>query len=287
MLNKQKHKEVTQIENESKLLFSKGEINWEKSKEAVWDEVFAKKQNNPAIKMHIWTRKMVAIAASIALLVGIASTLMFYSKTIVCPAGEHLAVQLPDGSEVNLNASSNLTYKPLVYYLHRKLKFEGEGFFSVKKGKQFIVESEKAITRVLGTSFNIFTRDGEYKLTCLTGKVKISSSVNNSAILNPNDYAEVNNNGLIKIINNYNAKIATSWQENRFFYTGEPLSKVIKEIERQYNVKINLSQDLDYNVSINFSTIPTIEEVLDYVCKPRLFTFVKDSEGVYTIIQNN
>lgn len=281
-----KHINQSGIGRSSEQLFANGTVHWEKSKEAVWDDMFASKVEKNAKKSSLFSGIPLSIAASLILVMGI-SVLFFYSKNIVCPAGEHMVVVLPDGSQVNLNASSHVTYKPFTYFLKRELHFEGEGFFEVEKGKPFVVKSDKAQTQVLGTSFNIFTRDGEYKITCLTGKVKISSSVNNSAILNPKDYAEVTDNGLINIINNYNTSREISWRKNEFFYTGEPLSKVIKEIERQYGVSINMNPGLDYNVSINFKTNPKIEEVLDYVCKPRLFTFEKDMDGEYTIVKNN
>ena len=288
MDNNKQHKINTQIERESKALFSQGDVVWKKSKEEVWADTFANLEEKRTKQMYFSNRvKQLSIAATIAILIGTVAFFWFHTKTIHCPAGKHLAVVLPDGSKVHLNASSQVSYKPFTYYLKRELHFEGEAFFEVEKGKKFIVKSEKASTQVLGTTFNIFTRDGEYKITCLTGKVKVSSSINNSVILLPRDYAEVNDNGVIQITNNYNSSREIAWQNNEFFFTGVALSKVLQEIERQYGVKINLAPELDYSVSLNLSTKHKIEDVLDYVCLPRLLTFTKEADGTYNIVQNN
>ena len=98
----------------------------------------------------------IGIAASLLIIIGLSFTLMFYSKTITNPAGNHFTAQLPDNSRVEMNAASSIKYYPYRWYFSRKLKFEGEAFFSVEKGKKFTVTPNLDETTVLGTSFNIY-----------------------------------------------------------------------------------------------------------------------------------
>jgi len=62
----------------------------------------------------------------------------FYTQTITVPKGHHLVAQLPDGSTVDLNADTKLSYHPYWWRFARTVNFEGEGFFKVKKGKKLI-----------------------------------------------------------------------------------------------------------------------------------------------------
>ena len=88
-----------------------------------------------------------------------------YTVTEIAKRGSHLAVTLPDGSKVNLNADSRLTYKPYQWIISRNVELEGEAFFEVKQGKRFSVKSNQNKVNVLGTSFNIFSRPGNYRVT--------------------------------------------------------------------------------------------------------------------------
>ncbi len=56
----------------------------------------------------------IAMAAAVALLVGISVIMQIYTKTITIPAGQHNQILLPDHSSVRLNAQSTLSYKPVV-----------------------------------------------------------------------------------------------------------------------------------------------------------------------------
>ena len=86
-------------------------------------------------------------AAVLLLLVGMLGVVSTYTKTVNCLPGEHKLATLPDGSTVELNAGSELAYYPLKWKLERKLKFEGEAYFNVKKGNKFYVVSENGKER--------------------------------------------------------------------------------------------------------------------------------------------
>jgi transmembrane sensor len=211
----------------------------------------------------------------------------FYTNTVECPAGQHLAYVLPDGSSVQLNAESTLKYHPLWWSFSRSLKFEGEAFFEVTKGSKFEVFSDMGTTAVLGTSFNIFSREDEYKVTCFTGKVKVSSPVTSEQVIITPDYkAEISKNGSITVSKEQKPSSDISWINNMFNFNAQPLSIVFKEIERQYNIQIQSNIALDYYYTGYFSKDKPVEEVLALVCKPFGLTFVRLSDNSYKIIQN-
>lgn len=269
--------------------FSKGKIAWEKTEADVWNELQNNISNEPKGRSVSLNSRILQItsAAVFLLLLGLGGVTFLYTKTVRSVAGEKIVAELPDGSRVELNASSSVSYYPLKWRFERKLKFEGEAFFEVEKGKKFEVESRHGNTKVLGTSFNIFARDSNYRVTCLTGKVQVSASPKESVFLTPNEHVELKDGKLV-MKKDYKAQRAISWKNNHFDFAGRPLKEVIDEIERQYAIKIKLQKEL-FNRSFvgNFSKTDSVEQVLDFVCKSMQLKFEKKSENVFLVVKNS
>ena len=133
---------------------------WSKSKEDIWDSVFEGLEETPKViemaprKRSLWFYAAASIAAIAIILPSIA---FFYTKNEVAERGTHLAVVLPDGSKVDLNAESKISYKPLWWFISRDVELKGEAYFEVEKGSTFDVRSGQYTVSVLGTSFNVFS----------------------------------------------------------------------------------------------------------------------------------
>ena len=271
--------------------FSNVNIKWKKSKEEIWNETFENMVNSNSTNakktkvIHLVYK--VSIAAVITLLIGVSSVMYFYTETILCPKGKHLSKLLPDNSEIKLNSGSQISYKPYIWWLKREVKLNGEAYFKVTKGTNFKVVSSKGITQVLGTSFNIFARNNKYKVTCITGKVRvISKQKNDTSILTQNQEVYLLKNGKLKKNKDVKIENTTAWINNKFVFTSTPLSEVFKEIERQYNITI-FNKNIDNLIYTgNFSKNNSIEDVMNLVCTPMNITFVKKGKFEYHIIQN-
>jgi ferric-dicitrate binding protein FerR (iron transport regulator) len=289
MSNAGKHIDPNQeFEKQTDNFFSKVQVPFKASKEDIWDELEAKldftKTVLPARKINYrWT---FAIAATVLLLVAVFSLFRFYTTTIECPAGQHLTANLPDGSTVQLNASSTLSYKPLWWQFSRTLSFEGEGFFDVQKGEKFTVKSSIASTTVLGTSFNIYARDDRYEVSCHSGKVKVRSKNNEEGILSPGYEAKLSLDGKVVIYKSQENKSSISWIDNKFIFTAIPLRRVFEEIERQYDVQITIPEGITHSYTGYFTKDKSPEAVLGLVCKPFGLTFVANSGNSFTVIRN-
>ena len=284
-----KHLHSNNLEEKSNDFFSKGRINWQQSESEVWDKLAAKIQKKPVVKKMALVPLLVkyAVAAILLLLVGFASVTFFYSKTVVSKPGEHLVAQLPDGSEINLNAGSSIKYYPVKWKFERKLYFEGEGYFNVQKGKTFEVESETGTTTVLGTTFNIYSRDGKYRVTCFSGKVKVTAKTQEWITLEPNAHVEIERGKLLLKPAKKHEEVI-SWKTGMFDFRGAPLKEVIEEIERQFAVTIQLQSKLNNrNATVIFENKFNVEEVLDHICKIMQIKFVKQSENVFLVVENS
>ena len=270
---------------DSSRFFPKVEIPYEKSTEDIWNLMEDKLAEKPEPRIVRFYPKRIGfgIAAAILLLLGIASILRFYTRTIECPRGQHVQHVMPDGSTVEMNAESFLAYHPYWWHVSRKIDFEGEAFFEVTEGKSFEVLSENGKTIVLGTSFNIFSRGKSYKVSCLSGNIKVISNTHKDVILSPNYKAEIVQNGEIKVQKLKEPALEITWTRNMFLFTASPLPDVFKEIERQYNIRIITATSANHIYTGNFSKDNSIETVLDLVCKPFGLSFVKTSDNEYQI----
>ncbi len=267
-------------------LFRGGQIPWNKSSDDVWAGMQSKLEEKG--RVYTISRRSefgrMAIAAAIIILFGIPSVMRFYSKTIETGKAEHMDLLLPDGSSVALNAETSVQYNPMWWRFKRDIKLEGEAYFEVVKGKDFVVESNMASTAVLGTSFNIYSRESRYEVICLTGKVAVFTPGNVSEVLlSPNQKAVLDDSGSLKTDSGIEAKQSISWTDNEFFFTSVPLELVFDEIERQFGIIITYNLDDKLTYTGNFSRKQDIDTILDLVCKPFGIKFEKSKEETYLL----
>lgn len=284
-----KNLHIANLEEKSRDFFSKGNIFWEKTEAEVWAELESKISEKPAGKsVSLFSNILkLSAAAVIAILLGLSAITFLYTKTFESVHGEKIVAELPDGSTVEMNSGSTLKYYPLKWRFQRKVQFQGEGFFKVAKGKKFEVVSENGKTQVLGTSFNIYARESDYRVTCFTGKVKVVSNSNESVLLEPNNHVELEN-GLLVMKTNYKTEKAVDWKMERFDFAGRTLSEVFREIERQFAVTIQFQNELkNRSFSSNFAKPGSVEEVLDYVCKSMQLKYIKQSENTFLVVKSN
>ncbi|MBN1925328.1 MAG: DUF4974 domain-containing protein, partial [Prolixibacteraceae bacterium] len=167
-----------------------------------------------------------------------------------------------------------------------KMKFEGEGLFTVKTGKPFIVVSKLGETRVLGTSFNVYSRDDVYMVTCITGKVKITTPAKKESTLLPDSKAIVSFKGEIKVLDMVETRNEILWKDQLFLFTATPAHIVFKEIERQYGVNIKLMSGHNLLYTGNFTKDQRVEEILGYICPALGLKFTEKTPGTFSIISD-
>lgn len=262
-------------------------ISWERSKEDIWKDMERKITNNqPAIgKKRILPSYVLYMAAGIALLACLSTFAAIYTKTIYVPSGTHMAITLPDDSRVNLNSGSELSYKPLSWFVTRRVTMEGEAFFNVKKGRKFDVISQGGKTSVLGTSFNIYSRANDYNVVCITGTVRVSSASGmESVVLTPGEMTSINSQMGLNPVSSADTMQIKSWQKNMISYNSVPLEKVFKELERQYDITVEFPSGLakTWSGAINIDSM-SAEDALINVCRPFDLEVTRKSDKKYVI----
>ncbi len=258
------------------------------SKEDIWNSLEEKidAASEPVKQRRLYpTLRVWAVAAAITVLLGIGAVLRFTYVSVYCPPGETRQVILPDNSVVVLNSDSKLSYKKFWWPVSRELTLKGEAWFKVTKGKRFTVQSKQGSTTVLGTRFNIYARDDVYRVACISGRVQVSAQkTKKSIILTPAEEAAVTANGEIIFHKNIDLEPVVAWKNGVFIFTATPLTEVIKELERRYNVHIRTEADLNKSYTGSFPDSVGIEKALDLVCKPFGLKFARDNRGNITIL---
>ena len=125
-----------------------------------------------------------AIAAAITLLAVPLAAYSGWELGWVPNAYEHVqadttlrTVTLPDGSEIELNLGTELTYAN--YKDQRRVTLsKGEAFFKVSHDAThpFVVQAAEGRVRVTGTQFNVWMYEDQVKVTLLEGSVLVTSN---------------------------------------------------------------------------------------------------------------
>jgi transmembrane sensor len=135
---------------------------------------------SPTVIRKLTARRYMAIAASVMLLailtfLGISEVNTTVYKTEIAQVKEF---HLPDGSIINLNANSKISYRKGFGNAHRNIKLTGEAFFNVSSNKElpFIISTNGSTIEVVGTQFNVkaYKDQENVKVTVSEGVVKIS-----------------------------------------------------------------------------------------------------------------
>ncbi|MBD0825007.1 FecR family protein [Aestuariibaculum marinum] len=151
---------------------------------------------------------------------------------------------LPDGSEVILNAASNLHYNKKEWASHRFLELEGEAFFKVQKGEKFTVNTSSGTVQVLGTQFNVKRRVNYFEVQCYEGLVAVTYDKKTVKLPPGKSFRVVNNT--IQLVDDFEAE-KPSWMQNESSFNKVPLREVVSELQRQYNINVkleNVEEDL-------------------------------------------
>ncbi|MEM6801749.1 MAG: FecR domain-containing protein [Bacteroidota bacterium] len=161
--------------------------------------------------------------------------------------GEIQNISLPDGSQVTLNANSHLEILGNWEESEsRKLKLEGEAFFSVVhasdyEGKKFEVESGNMLVQVLGTKFNVEQREKKFQLVLTEGSVQLIPKSNKEALsISPGEMASYDFTSARLNTKAINTEVYTSWQSKELVFDTTPLSDLLDILKYSYGYEVLL-----------------------------------------------
>ncbi len=189
--------------------------------------------------------------------------------------GSRSKVQLPDGTQVWLNAGSKLIYDEAYGKKSRNLELEGEAFFDVAHNKEMplVIKTRHMHVKVLGTAFNLRAYQGDItsEAALIRGSIEVSfpgrpmeklllkpqqkitivnkDTITNAILVNDESVDQEIATPVIAVspitYNNKDSSVLeTSWLNNKLIFRKKELGELSKDIERWFNVTVQIDDSL-------------------------------------------
>jgi ferric-dicitrate binding protein FerR (iron transport regulator) len=161
-----------------------------------------------------------------------------------------LPVQLPDGSQVLLNANSSLTFRKVWQDdQDREVWLKGEAFFTVTRKPlkglaTFTVHAPKVKVQVLGTVFNVADRSASTQVILNAGKINLEVPTTGKPkvlTLRPGDYVALRKKDDLLTRTRVNPEAFSGWRARKLVFNNTPLAEIMGQIEQTYGAKVTLA----------------------------------------------
>ncbi|MEM9389503.1 MAG: FecR domain-containing protein [Bacteroidota bacterium] len=262
------------------------ELSEEKVKHAtaqMWQEITADIDDNPtSVTIPLYKRVMRYAAAVIILF-----TIGFFThnyltapveqgdlayfedySSIHTQRGQKRTVKLSDGSTIRMNYETEIKAPEKFEGDQRVVYLTGQAHFDVARDTErpFIIYTKDTKTQVLGTSFDINTKnEGETRIIVTSGEVAFSekNQQDNLVTLTLNDRAVLGADRNITT-DEVDALALTAWKDNQLIFEDQSLAEIIETIEPWYNVTVDVSEEqrLDKHYTLSFDD-PNIELLME------------------------
>jgi ferric-dicitrate binding protein FerR (iron transport regulator) len=196
-----------------------------------------------------WRRWLAA--ASVVLVLGLGAwhfreDLLY--KTYATPFGQTATIVLPDGSQVVLNANSQLRVPRLGFGRStRHVYLKGEANFSVvhtPDDQRFVVRTDSLFkVEVLGTEFTVFARERQTKVVLTRGKVKVhyGELVRQCPVvtLMPGEMVTVNKKQKkLQVQKVARPENYAAWKQDRFVFENTSLLEIKDILAENYGLQV-------------------------------------------------
>ncbi len=214
-------------------------------------------------------------------------------NTLIIPYGSRSVITLADGSKVWLNAGSRLIYPSEFVDKKREVFLVGEAFFEVAKNadQPFLVKTADVEIKVLGTRFNVSAYPEDYSVQTALAEGSVELTRVNAGLLekkiklSPGELAYFNKKSKETLIYNVDVEYYTLWTEGLFRFSNTDLSRIIRKLERYYNIRFQFDDPLKGTIQITgkLDVTKDKDEVFEYLSNLTGLNFKKLDENHYVI----
>jgi len=239
--------------------------------------------------------RMVWISGVAASLVLVAFAGWFFQSTVTITSAfaERRLVHLPDGSDVQLNSNSSISYpRAFNWKARREVRLKGEGYFRVKhininpeqieKGELFVAITNNAHVQVLGTEFNLKERRNTTNIALVNGKIKVTSlKTGTEYMMKPGDLINLGDDGK-EIVRKHTLDSQVAWISGRLIVNQTSVNEILREFEDLYGYDVVLENPALGNKKIDGAISIKSEESLLFTLKNILnVNITKEGNRIY------
>jgi transmembrane sensor len=202
-----------------------------------------------------WRVKPWQVRIAVAIAVVIAGTLYGYlgsrggdAREYATAPGQRAEVSLRDGSRVLLSVDTRLRVARDYGVRDRVVELEGEAYFVVRYDarRPMVVRTQHGVAEDLGTEFGVraYRREGDLQVIVREGHVAMRRSHDLGPVLltlGPGDRGVLDARGQVSLTSDVPLDRHLSWTAGRLVFDDVPLATVIPQLERWYDLDIQLS----------------------------------------------
>ncbi|MDD2512089.1 MAG: FecR domain-containing protein [Proteiniphilum sp.] len=169
-------------------------------------------------------------------------------STLIIPYGKRSTLTLADGSKVWLNSGSVLEFPAQFGSKKREIGLRsGEMYIEVTpdQNKPFFVHTSNFNVKVYGTKFNLSNYTGSPQTVVLVeGSVSLQSTSQKELFITPNEKAVYSGSGTFAT-QKVDVNQFISWKEGYLSFDKTPITEVLQQIGRYYNLSFDYEQDVN------------------------------------------
>lgn len=185
--------------------------------------------------------------------------------------GDSRCISLPDGTKVWVNAGSVLIYPETFAADDRLVFLSGEATFDVKsdQGEPFYVKTHCISVEVTGTIFTVKSYPNDYFTTATLEKGGINVTIKNKTsgryLLIPGQQLVYSHREGSYYIHDIDMDIYKLERKGFLVFDNAPISEILVELKRKYNVIFHYDTSLYENHKYNVKFMPgeTVDEVVE------------------------
>ena len=231
-------------------------------------------------RRHSGPRMVLRTAAVVAVVVvGVLVAMLFVgptpfgseAKVFTAKKGQQATVRLTDGTKVELNADSRLIILAGFKSGRREVRLEGEAYFDVARDttRPFVVRARETTVQVLSTAFDVQAYAGEQETHVAVAEGSVAMRTGDAqegdttVVLRPRFLATVSEQGLEAVREDVDLSRKLAWTKGRIVFDDTPFDKVVRKLERRYDVQVETALPARAVVGLNaaFENAP-LDEVL-------------------------
>lgn len=188
--------------------------------------------------------------------------------TALTPPATTTAIELADGTRVELCANSKLEYPDTFTGTLREVRLTGKARFDVAPdtARPFVVSTGSYRTRVLGTVFDVDAYVARQpQVTLYEGRVRLSDiDRRHTRDIRPGERATVSAEGDIRLAKTKSTP-REGWTQGEFLFDNAELGSVMREIGSWYNTRVVFHTPglLEERIYFRLSRQAPVDRVLD------------------------